>query len=126
MTQLNLKLVNRTLLGLLFVTTISASSISCAKEEKSTATAETVTDVSVKSQVPDTMEDPMTHGEEAHKVHCYKCHTDEIYTRDDRLVKSLDALSQQVDRCKDGTGAPWFEEDAAAVTQFLNKKYYRF
>jgi len=68
----------------------------------------------------------LTHGEEAHKNHCYKCHTDSVYTRDNRFVKSIDALSKQVVRCKEGSDIPWFDEDADAVVQFLNKKYYRF
>jgi hypothetical protein len=72
------------------------------------------------------IEDPIAHGEEAHKNHCYKCHTDNVYTRENRFVKSIDALSKQVVRCKEGSDIPWFEEDADAVVQFLNKKYYRF
>ena len=70
--------------------------------------------------------DPITHGEQAHKTHCYKCHSDDVYTRENRFVKSIDALSKQVVRCKENTGAPWFDEDADAVVQFLNQKYYRF
>jgi len=70
--------------------------------------------------------DPIAHGEEAHNNHCYKCHTDSVYTRDDRFVKSIDALSKQVVRCKEGSDVPWFDEDADAVVQFLNEKYYRF
>ena len=69
---------------------------------------------------------PLIHGEEAHKNHCYKCHTDSVYTREDRFIKSIDALSKQVVRCKEGSDIPWFDEDADAVVQFLNKKYYRF
>ncbi len=70
--------------------------------------------------------DPIAHGEEAHKNHCYKCHTDQVYTRENRFVKSIDALSKQVVRCKEGSNVPWFDEDTDAVVQFLNKKYYRF
>lgn len=70
--------------------------------------------------------DPIAHGEQAHQNHCYKCHSDDIYTRENRIVKSIDALSKQVVRCKDNIGIPWFDEDADAVVQFLNKKYYRF
>ncbi len=70
--------------------------------------------------------DILTHGEEAHKTHCYKCHTDTVYTREDRFVKSIDALSKQVLRCKEGNDVPWFDEDSDAVVQFLNQKYYRF
>lgn len=74
----------------------------------------------------DEITDPIAHGEKAHKNHCYKCHSDDVYTREDRFVKSIDALSKQVLRCKEGNDIPWFDEDADAVVQFLNKKYYRF
>ena len=70
--------------------------------------------------------DQIAHGEQAHENHCYKCHSDDVYTRENRIVKSIDALSKQVVRCKDNIGIPWFDEDADAVVQFLNKKYYRF
>jgi len=66
------------------------------------------------------------HGNNMHNEHCYKCHTEKVYTRDDRFVKSLNALSKQVVRCKDNTGAPWFDEDTDAVVHFLNEKYYKF
>ena len=104
----------KTLGSLLFLSVISISSISYANENDD-ATAET-----------GEIDNPIAHGEEAHKNHCYKCHTDEIYTRDNRFVKSIDALSQQVVRCKDGSDIPWFDEDSDAVVQFLNKKYYKF
>ena len=66
------------------------------------------------------------HGNKMHSEHCYKCHADKVYTRDNRFVKSLDALGKQVVRCKDNTGAPWFDEDTDAVVHFLNEKYYKF
>ncbi len=72
------------------------------------------------------IKDPIAHGEKAHEIHCYKCHSDDVYTRENRFVKSIDALSKQVVRCKEGSNIPWFDEDADAVVQFLNKKYYRF
>ena len=68
----------------------------------------------------------IAHGEQAHSQHCVKCHTDQVYTRENRFVKSLDALSKQVQRCKNGNNIPWFDEDAEAVVQFLNQKYYKF
>ena len=66
------------------------------------------------------------HGNKKHNEHCNKCHTDKVYTRDNRFVKSLDALGRQVVRCKNNTGAPWYEEDTEAVVHFLNEKYYKF
>lgn len=66
------------------------------------------------------------HGSKMHDQHCNKCHSDKVYTRDNRFVKSMDALSKQVVRCKNNTGAPWFDEDTEAVVHFLNEKYYKF
>ena len=68
----------------------------------------------------------LKNGEKMHNEHCYKCHTEKVYIRDDRFVKSLNALSKQVVRCKDNTGVPWFDEDTEAVVHFLNEKYYKF
>jgi hypothetical protein len=96
----------RILNSIVFISAISVSSICVAEGDDIT--------------------DPLAHGEQAHQNHCYKCHSDDIYTRENRIVKSIDALSKQVVRCKDNIGIPWFDEDADAVVQFLNKKYYRF
>ncbi len=68
----------------------------------------------------------LAHGETMHNNHCMKCHTDQVYTRDNRFVKTLNALGKQVRRCKDNTGAPWFDEDTDAVVHFLNTRYYKF
>lgn len=68
----------------------------------------------------------LEHGNKMHSEHCNKCHTDKVYTRDNRFVKSLDALSKQVVRCKNNTGVPWYDEDTDAVVHFLNEKYYKF
>lgn len=75
---------------------------------------------------PAAFTDTLKHGEQAHNTHCYKCHTDAVYTREDRFVKSIDALSKQVDQCKNSNSVPWFDQDKEAVVQFLNQKYYRF
>lgn len=101
-------LTSNTIKSLLFFSVISVSSVSCANDSDTETT------------------DPVSDGEQAHKDHCYKCHTDDVYTRENRFVKSIDALSKQVVRCKDGNNVPWFDEDTDAVVQFLNKKYYRF
>ena len=71
-------------------------------------------------------EEMYEHGEDAHQQHCNKCHTDSVYTRETRFVKSMEALSKQVKRCKENTGIAWFDEDTEAVAHFLNEKYYKF
>jgi len=111
---------------------ITTSLSSCGKEEEPPVkTPETSGEITVKNtqtaQATDrTAQEIIEHGEKAHELHCYKCHSDEVYTRENRFVKSIDALSKQVVRCKDGNNVPWFDEDTEAVAQFLNNKYYRF
>ncbi len=118
---------------LLLATAITASLSSCSKEEESpvetpATSGETTINNTQTARAADekTAQDIIEHGEKAHEVHCYKCHTDEVYTRENRFVKSIDALSKQVVRCKDGNDVPWFDADTEAVVQFLNNKYYRF
>lgn len=99
-------LINKSLASLLFVSATIMSTDSLANDKINT--------------------DVLAHGEAAHKTHCYKCHTDDVYTRENRFVKSIDALSKQVVRCAQGNNIPWFDEDTDAVVQFLNNKYYKF
>jgi hypothetical protein len=102
-----MKSLNRKALsGLLFLTAICTSTMTFADDAENTAL--------------------IAHGEELHKEYCYKCHTDEVYTREDHFVKSIDALRKQVVRCKDANNIPWFDEDVEAVVLFLNTKYYKF
>ncbi len=66
------------------------------------------------------------HGKEIVQKDCTRCHGDEVYTRSDRRVKSLAALSKQVQRCKENVGAQLFDEDVNDVVKYLNSKYYKF
>ena len=118
----------RTIYRLLLASIISANLAACAKDEEESKTTTVSADTQPASEQAAILpvEDKAAHGEEAHSVHCYKCHTDEVYTRENRFVKSIDALSKQVVRCRDGNDVPWFDEDTEAVVQFLNNKYYRF
>ena len=65
-------------------------------------------------------------GEELHFDDCTGCHLDEVYTRANRVVGSLERLGQQVRFCKDTVGAQWFDEDVEDVIEYLNQSYYRF
>ena len=78
------------------------------------------------AQAADNNQKSIKHGENVHKNHCMKCHTDVLYTRENRVVKSINALGKQVRVCRDNTDAPWFNEDTDAVIEFLKKRYYRF
>lgn len=65
-------------------------------------------------------------GKELHQEHCQKCHTDSVYTRDNRRVHSLQQLGKQVRMCKNNIGIALFPEDVDAVVDYLNKTYYKF
>jgi len=72
-------------------------------------------------------------GATLHQENCIACHAamtggdgSVLYTRDDRTVKSLDALSKQVDRCQSSLGLAWSNDHISNVQQYLNSSYYQF
>ena len=58
--------------------------------------------------------------------HCTSCHDDAMYTRKERRVTTLKGLQKQVRRCELSLGLTWFDEDIAAVVNYLNGTYYHF
>ena len=72
-------------------------------------------------------------GEMLHSESCDNCHaarfggeSSTIYTRSNRKITNLSKLKSQVGFCSQMTGAQWFEDEIADVTEFLNKNYYQF
>lgn len=57
---------------------------------------------------------------------CARCHDDSVYTRPNRRVRSLDRLESQVRMCDANLGTKLFEDDIAAVVDYLNSHYYKF
>ncbi len=68
----------------------------------------------------------IAHGKKEYNNHCLKCHTDQVFTRKNHFIKSLDALKKRVVRCKNANNILWFDKDTNAVVQYLNQKYYKF
>jgi hypothetical protein len=66
------------------------------------------------------------HAQALYDQNCIKCHGPEIYTREDRMVTSLEGLKRQVQRCELALGLRWFDEEIQGVTDHLNGNYYRF
>jgi cytochrome c5 len=58
--------------------------------------------------------------------YCVGCHADEVYTRPDRKIRSLDTLRLQVLRCNAMTKSGLTDEDIAAIVEHLNKSFYKF
>ena len=73
-------------------------------------------------------DDPViAHGEKLHNEKCISCHNTEVYIRENRRVKSLQGLSDQVSFCMKGAAkANWSTSDTNSVVEFLNTRYYKF
>lgn len=69
---------------------------------------------------------PSAHAESLHQENCIRCHDQGIYTREGRLITSLDGLEGQVRRCETALGLTWFDEDIKDVAFYLNHHFYRF
>jgi cytochrome c553 len=60
------------------------------------------------------------------KESCSKCHDNSVYTKKDRKVKSLVALKKRVSACDANVGAGFEEDEIKAVSDYLNREYYKF
>ena len=58
--------------------------------------------------------------------YCTGCHANEVYTRPDRKIRSLDTLRLQVLRCNAMTKSGLTDEDIAAIVDYLNTSFYKF
>jgi mono/diheme cytochrome c family protein len=72
-------------------------------------------------------------AQKLHQENCVSCHTSmvggdgsELYTRENRLVKSFDSLVTQVNRCNVNLGTGWFDEEVESVARYLSENYYKF
>jgi len=66
-------------------------------------------------------------GENLHDKKCTSCHSNNVYTRDDRMVKTMSALEHQVNNCMKGAAkAEWTQPETTSVVEFLNDRYYKF
>ncbi len=66
-------------------------------------------------------------GEGLHDKKCISCHNSSVYSRDDRMVKTMSALKSQVNNCMKGAAkAEWTQPETTSVVDFLNDRYYKF
>jgi len=66
-------------------------------------------------------------GEAPHNQKCMSCHKTDVYTREDRNIKTLHALSNQVNNCMKGAAkAEWTKKQTEDVVDYLNNKFYKF
>jgi mono/diheme cytochrome c family protein len=72
-------------------------------------------------------------GKTLHNKSCVSCHASmfggdgsQIYSRDNRKIKTAKQLAARVSACNANSGAGWFPEDEAHVAAYLNQQYYQF
>lgn len=69
----------------------------------------------------------ISEGQKLHDSKCLTCHQTEVYTREDRRVQSMQALSFQVENCMKGPAAAnWSPAQTQEVVEYLNSKFYKF
>lgn len=71
------------------------------------------------------LRDP-TRGELLYTTHCIACHDLQVHWRDKRLVKNWRSLRTEVYRWQKTASLRWNDADIAAVTQYLNTRYYHY
>jgi len=72
-------------------------------------------------------------GQELHDENCISCHAaiygekgNEIYTRQNRKIETLEGLQEQLQRCKNSLGTNWPEDQIKDVQLYLNSSFYHF
>ena len=72
-------------------------------------------------------------GKDLHDSNCISCHASlygndgtAIYTRPERKIDSLPALTKQIKRCKNSMGALWPDDQIEDLIEYLNKTFYKF
>jgi len=65
-------------------------------------------------------------GKELFEDKCTRCHSTELFTREDRSVKNLEVLHTRVKVCSIAAEAEWADDKISTVVEYLNKNFYKF
>ena len=65
-------------------------------------------------------------GKRLHDANCVGCHDTGIYTRKDRLVRSLDALKKQLGGCSHMAKKEFSAIETQNIIKYLNDQFYQF
>jgi mono/diheme cytochrome c family protein len=57
---------------------------------------------------------------------CLECHSVNVFTREDRKVKTLAGLESKVRQCDASLSTNWFDDQILDVVAYLNSAYYKF
>ena len=65
-------------------------------------------------------------GKRLHDANCMGCHDTSIYTRMDHLIRSLDALKEQLGDCSHMAKKEFSAIEAQNIIKYLNDQFYHF
>ena len=65
-------------------------------------------------------------GKRLHDANCMGCHNTGIYTRDDRIVRSLDALKKRLGDCSHMANKEFSANETQNLIKYLNDQFYQF
>jgi len=65
-------------------------------------------------------------GKKLHDANCTRCHDTSVYTRQDRKIKSLEALNDQVSGCVHMAQVRLSDAEQKSLVQYLNEQFYKF
>lgn len=75
---------------------------------------------------PDQPQPPMaSRGQLLYENHCQGCHTSQLHIREQRRARTIDELRGWVTRWAIVQKLVWGDEEIGAVTDYLNRRYYR-
>ena len=65
-------------------------------------------------------------GKDLYENNCTKCHGTEVFSREDRGIKTLEGLKSRVKQCSLAAKSNWVDEEVTSVADYLNKNFYKF
>lgn len=65
-------------------------------------------------------------GQALHDAHCISCHDSTAYTRAERTVKDLAALTTRVRHCNANLATQLSDGDLDKIVAYLNDTFYKF
>ena len=65
-------------------------------------------------------------GKKLYDANCTTCHDTSVHMRQDRKIKSLDALNKQLIACTQAAHAKLSDAEQKSIVQYLNEQFYKF
>ncbi len=65
-------------------------------------------------------------GKKLYDANCTSCHNDSVYKRQDRQIKSIEGLKEQIGSCGHMTNITLAKPQVNDLVKYLNDTYYKF